>query len=112
MTFEDIATMLESTGLPVAYNAFRVGNVPELPYIVYSFPNSDNFGADNKTYKNIESLRVWLCTKQKDFFAEYNFESVLNANDLFWNKTESFEQNDAMYMILYEMEILINAEQS
>ena len=108
MTFDDIATMLESTDLPVAYNAFPVGNVPPLPYIVYSFPNSENFGADNVAYQRGESLRVWLCTKEKDFSTENALESVFNENGIYWDKTESFLQSDSMYMILYEMEIIIN----
>lgn len=110
MTYSEIKTMLSSTGLPVAYNAFPIGSVPQLPYIVYSYPNSENFGADNRVYQKGESLRVWLCTKNKDFTAEALIESAFNSYCLYWDKTESFLQSDDMYMILYEMEILINAE--
>lgn len=108
MKLSEFVAILESTKLPVAYNAFRIGAVPALPYIVYSFPNSDNFGADNCVYQRYENVRVWLCTSEKDFTTEKLLESALDANTLFWDKTETFEQNDSMYMILYETEILIN----
>ena len=110
MTYEDIATMLNSTGLSVAYNAFPIGSVPPLPYIVYSYPNSENFGADNSVYQKGTQLRIWLCTSEKDFDTEEALESVLDTNKIFYNKTESFEQNDAMYMVLYEMELHINEQ--
>lgn len=108
MTYEDIATMLNSTGLSVAYNAFPIGSVPPLPYIVYSYPNSENFGADNYVYQRADSVRVWLCTSEKDFTTESTLEGVFNTNKVYFDKTESFEQSDAMYMVLYEMEIVIN----
>lgn len=110
MTYEEIALMLQSTGLPVAYNAFPIGSVPALPYIVYSYPNSENFGADNYVYQRADSVRIWLCTAEKDFSTESTLEGVLNSNHVYWDKTESFEQNDAMYMVLYETEIVINNE--
>lgn len=107
MTYEDIASMLNSTDLPVAYNSFPIGNVPPLPYIVYSFPNSENFGADNYAYQKGTQLRMWLCVAEKDFATENILESVLDANKIFYDKTESFEQSDSMYMILYESEIIL-----
>lgn len=111
MTYSEIKTMLYSTGLSYAYNAFPVGAVPPLPYLVFSYPNSENFGADNQVYKKGESLRVWLCTKNKDFTTEALVESVFDTYRLYWEKTESFLQSDDMYMVLYEMEILIEDEQ-
>lgn len=111
MTYSEIKTMLSSTGLPVAYDAFPIGAVPSLPYIVYSYPNSENFGGDNQVYKKGESIRAWLCTAEKDFKTEALVESAFNTYHLYWEKTESFLQSDAMYMILYEMETLIEDEQ-
>lgn len=108
MTYNEVITMLSSTNLPIAYQAFPIGAVPPLPYIVYSYPNSDNFGAENKVYKKGESLRVWLCTKNKDFQTEALIESAFDTYHLYWEKTESFLQSDEMYMVLYEMEILID----
>lgn len=113
MTYKEIISMLESTELPVAYQAFPIGSVPPLPYIVYSYPNSENFGADNYVYQHGTQIRIWLCSTQKDFVIENLLESKLDANNVYYDKTESFEQSDSMYMILYESEVILtNGEQS
>ena len=35
MKLSEFADILEQAGLPVTYKAFREGNVPSLPYLVY-----------------------------------------------------------------------------
>lgn len=109
MTFREVYEMLTETGLPVAYRAFKVGAVPPLPYIVYQFNASDNFGADNTVYKRVDNLQVWLCSKEKDFALEESFESVLSKYGVYWEKTEDYVESADTWMILYESEIVINA---
>lgn len=107
MDYKSIQTMINSSGLPNVYHAFPVGSVPDLPYIVYEFPNSDNFSADNHVWQKIETLRIFLCTKNKDFSTEAILENVLNSNSIFWEKYEDYTESDSMYMIQYDMEVLI-----
>lgn len=107
MNYKEIQTLISSTGLPNVYHAFPVGAVPDLPYIVYEFPNSDNFGADNQVWQKIEVLRIFLCTRSKDFAQEEALESVLDANGFFWEKYEDYTESDAMYLIQYDMEVTI-----
>ena len=47
MSLEEIKKLLETTGLPVAYRAFPVGNAPPLPFICYLFSSTNNFNADD-----------------------------------------------------------------
>ena len=35
MTTEELGKLLETSGLPVAYNAFPIGDAPALPFICY-----------------------------------------------------------------------------
>ena len=112
MTREEIYKMLESTGYPVAYLQFPEDAVPPLPFVTYYFPYSDNFGADNSVYQQIEKLNVLLYTKNKDFVAEGTVEAVLGAASHYWDKSETYIFSEHSYQVLYETEVIItNGEQ-
>ena len=111
MTYQELFQILQSTELPVTYYEWKEEDyIPPLPYLVFYFPSSDNFGADNIVYKNIEQLNVELYSKNKDFALEKRVEKVLNDNRLFWQKQESFIEDENMYEVLYISEIVINDE--
>ena len=49
MTCEDIVAMLDPMNLPLAYHHYAEGEAPELPYLIYVLPNTNNFHADRKS---------------------------------------------------------------
>ena len=62
MTYQDVLDMLDETGLPSAYHHFAEGESPDPPFLVFLFPESDNFGADNRVYQKIDVLNIELYT--------------------------------------------------
>lgn len=104
MTREDIKAMLGDLDLPLAYHHFAEGEAPELPYIVYHYPESDNFAADNVAFAKGDNLSIELYTDKRDFDTEGRLEDILDEQDLFYVKTEIFIPSEDMYEILYEME--------
>lgn len=108
MTYEEINTMIESAGMPTAYLQWPINNVPPLPYVVFYYPNSDNFAADDHVYTKVERVNIELYTKFKSFTAEAAVETVLNNNGIVWEKTEEYLDSEHMYEVLYEVEIIIN----
>lgn len=108
MTKTEIANMLKSLKLPIAYYQFPNGEAPQLPYIVYYYPYSDNFSADNSVYQRADELNVELYTENKNFTLEEAIESLLDENGFFWQKSESYIESERMYQISYEMETIIN----
>lgn len=109
MLVEEIKDMLGQTGLAVTYYSWPEKEAPSLPYIVWYFPGSDNFAADDKVYKRIETLNIELYTKNKDFATEQVVEGVLEAHQMVWDRTESYIESEHMYQVLYQMEVIINA---
>ena len=107
MTYQEIFEMLEDTKLPVVYHAWKTGDVPALPYIVFTFPSNDDLMADNINYQTIVSLNVELYTDNKDFATEALVEAVLNDNGIAFYKTSSFLEGEDMYETLYTTEVLI-----
>lgn len=109
MLITDIKTMLAQTKLPATYYSWPEKQAPQLPYLVWYLPSSDNFAADDKVYKHIETLHVELYTEAKDFATEQAVEAVLDANGMVWERQESYIDTEHMYEVLYIMEVTIDA---
>ena len=106
MTFQEVKQMIESIGLPYTYDSFPNNVAPTPPYIVFNYPNNDDFGADNTNYVSIDVLNIELYTSTKDFELERNLEAVLNANGFFYDKTETYIRQDNIYQITYVTEVI------
>ena len=106
MTDKQVADMIRESGLQTTYYQYPAKQVPPLPYTVYYYPNSDNFGADDKVYTKINALNVELYTAMKSPAVEAQLEAVLESHNLFWNKAEAYLTSEKMYEVLYEMEII------
>lgn len=106
MTNLEISNMIRSMGFPFAYYQFK--DPPALPFVVYYYPESDNFSADNKSYQQITALSIEFYSDNKDFINERIIENVLSDNDIPYRKTETYIQDEHMYQTLYESEVLIN----
>lgn len=110
MTFKEIAEMIEDIGLPFTYYSWPENAAPPLPYIVYYYPGTQNFPADNSVYVVNQTLNIELYTRAKDFDLEDAVETVLAANQIVWDKTETYIDTEHMFEVLYEMEVIINGE--
>ncbi len=106
MTYKEIATMISSIGLEYTYDSFPNNIAPLPPYIVFNYPQNDDFGADNINYVSIDVLNIELYTSEKDFNTESLVESVLNENGLFYEKTETYIRNEHLYQITYVCEVV------
>lgn len=107
MTYKEINNMISGIGLDYAYYSFPVDEAPDLPYIVFYYPNYNDLGADDINYQTIAQLNIELYTENKDFGLEEQVEDVLTSNNLFFSKSETFIQQEAMYEVLYEIDIVI-----
>ena len=104
MTLTDLYNILTSTGLPVAYQAFKPEENVKPPCITYEAAFSQNFGADNRVYSPFTNVDIFLFEKTKDG-SEAILENVLNENMIFWDKTETWENDEKVYQIIYEVKI-------
>ena len=106
MTYKEIATMISSIGPDYTYNTFPNNIAPTPPYIVFNYPQNDDFGADNVNYVSIDVLNIELYTREKDFALESQVEAVLNQNGLFYEKTETYIRKENLYQITYVCEVV------
>lgn len=108
MQISDIKDILAETELPVTYYQWPINQAPAPPYLVWYFPGSDNFAADDKVYKRIYTLNVELYTQVKNFLTEMDVEAVFDKYSLVWDKVEAYINDEKMYQVLYTMEVVID----
>ena len=105
MTIEQIAAMLQETGIPFAYDHFAEGESPGPPFICYLLPGSDNFAADGKVYFKINEVRIELYTDKKDVSVERQVEDALDVWGIFYNKSEVWISEERLYEVLYSFDV-------
>ena len=107
MTYQNIATMLNSVGIPTAYHHFDEGSGQEPPFICFFYESSADMYADDSNYQKIENLVVELYTDNKDFALEQRLESVLMDAGLTWSRDETYISTERMYEVVYNIVVII-----
>ena len=102
---EKLTAILNTIGIPYAYDHFAEGESPEPPFLCYLLPGSSNFSADGKVYHRISEVRLELYTDYKDLASEQKVEDTLDAVGLFYNKTETWIDSEKLYEVLYSFDM-------
>ena len=105
MTLPELKDKLKTLNLPIAYRCLAVGQVPELPYIVYYVDEDIGFYADDTVYYEGYAVTIEVYTDQKDLQLEEKVKELLNSNELTYESYESFLDSENMYLKAYEIEI-------
>jgi len=106
MTFIEVKQMIESIGLPFTYDSFPNNIAPVPPYIVFNYPQNDDFGADNTNYVSIDVLNIELYSASKDFANEQTIEAVLNQNGFYYEKSEAYIRSENLFQITYVTQVI------
>lgn len=106
MTLAELKTTL-ATVLPnkVVYNAWPVGEAPELPYVCFYGTGADNFAADNVVWNSNRDVRIELYSRMKDLDTEEDLEEALTDAGLFWTRDESYISDESVYLTIFEVTI-------
>ena len=101
---DDLIQLMEEIGIPFAYDHFAEGESPDPPFITFLLPGSDNFAADGKVYLKIDEVHIELYTDEKNPETEALVEDVLDAHEIFYDKTEVWIESEKLYEVLYSFE--------
>ena len=108
MNYSEIFTILSETGLPVTYDHWEEGDVPDLPYLVFRFPSEENFPADDCAWVMVADLDIELYCDNKNFETEAAVEAVFKSHGMIYDKSERYISSERLYETLYEMEVIID----
>ena len=101
---DKIIRILKESGIPFAYDHFAEGESPDPPFICYLLPESDNFSADGKVYLKVSVVRIELYTDEKSPATEQMLEDILDAHEIFYEKSEIWIESEKLYEVLYTFE--------
>ena len=101
---QDLIDLLSETGIPFAYDHFAQGESPSPPFITFLLPATNHFSADGKVYLKVDVVHIELYTDEKNPEREALVESVLDAHDIFYDKTEVWIESEKLYEVLYSFE--------
>lgn len=100
-----LVKIIEAMGIPFAYDHFAEGESPDPPFICYLIERSENFAADGRVYFKINRVHIELYTDVKDPSVEAVVESVLDENEIFYNRSEVWIESEKLYEVLYSFEV-------
>jgi len=103
VSLADLLTVLQSTGIEVAYRQWE--KPPVLPYLLYYVDDSRNFGADNVVYNASLNCIVELYSNKKLISAETLIENAFSLNDLYYEKSESWIEEEKLCLVAYSINI-------
>lgn len=112
MTTKEVSKMIADIGIPHAYYQFSKATAKPPPFICFYYPASADFMADNINYAKINALTIELYTDNKDFDLEQQVEAALIAHELPFTREETYIDSERMYMVIFNTEVLINADES
>ena len=101
----DVLNTFKGTyGIDFAYDHFAEGESPPPPFVVYRYPESNNFSADGVVYyaKNVANIELY--TDKKDPTTEQELESFLKEAEIFYEKSEVWITSEHLYEVLYKFE--------
>lgn len=104
MTQAELYQALKAIGYPIAYGSFTSPVKP--PFITYQFAYSNDMMADNVNYVAIEDFQIELYTAKKDLVAEKKVQDKLKELGLPYRKFEAYLDEEKMYQILYEVQLI------
>jgi len=108
VTREQIASMIESIGLPYAYDHFEETEAPgNPPFICFFYPSHDDFIADDTNYQSIIRLVIELYTDNIDFTLESRVESALTGAGLPYTSEREWIESERMYQTTYNTEVTL-----
>lgn len=102
---DKLLQMLKDTRLPFAYDHFAEGEAVDPPFLCYLLPGSHNFAADGKVYHKVSIVHLELYTDEKSPSLEQTVEAVLDASEVFYDKTEVWIGSEKLYEVLYTFEM-------
>ena len=105
---DSLISIMESIGIPYAYDHFAEGESPDPPFICFLCPGSDNFPANGRVYFKVNQVHIELYTDEKNPVTEDRVEAVLDEHGIFYDKTEVWIESEKLYEVLYSFEMEVS----
>lgn len=106
MTTKELHAGLSALGYPVAYSHFSEGNMPDPPYITYTYQGTENFSADGIVYHPVEDVDIELYSVGKNEEAEEKISGFLKESGIFYEKQEYYIESEKLVQVIFEITLI------
>lgn len=103
MTHQELFALLQTTGLPVAYRAFKKAQNP--PFIAFVRNNNTNIQADNKVHATWHNYDIELYTDKKDTYLEKIVADMLDEKEIYYEVDETYVESEKLHMVIFSIQI-------
>ena len=103
MTRQDLYTLLNDIA-PTYYHHAPIGM--SLPFITFLTDHDNNFGADDKVYKQVMGATITLYMGADDLSLEDQVNEALDEQDIYWVSSTDYDSLQEVYTTIYEMEVI------
>lgn len=100
--------LLKTLSIPSYYGQAPVGTV--LPFLAIHSDQPDNFVADNKVYCEKWDFRIDLYSVEKSLALEAEIKGLLNENDIPWEKTEEYLDDQSCWEVEFTFTVAGNED--
>lgn len=102
---QNIAQLLEQLPYPFAYDHFAEGEDNQPPYLTYNVKNSHYTDADGLVYFHLNTVEIHLFTLFKSPDVEKQLQTLLDKNNIVYDKTETYLQSLMLYRITFTFDM-------
>lgn len=85
MTIKEVIKMLKQLNLPVVYQSFKPGQVPNLPYFIVREDQKDFITTDNEIYYSVNNYEIEFYFQNKDQDFENKIENLFKDNKIIYS---------------------------
>lgn len=104
MTHQELYNLLNTLGIPVAYNTFVSNKEVAIPFLIYRETSVDTFKADSTTYYRPRNFELELVTEKKEVELQDRLEELLIENNIPFDTTdEVWDEEERIYHNFYEI---------
>lgn len=99
MTLKDLKDRCDENKIEYQYGTIKEGT--PTPYLCGVVSDSNNFIADNRVYKKIDSIELYYTFKTKDLELEETIENVI-LEGVTWRKgDEDYYADEKVWQVIY-----------
>ena len=106
MTQEELYSLLETIGIPIAERVFPEDERQSPPFAVYYRSSNENIYADDKVYTKNQNFVLELYVDYKMPELEEKIEALFNDNEIAYTVEEVYLSDEKMREIIYKFTIL------
>lgn len=105
MTQEELYSLLETIGIPIAHRVFPEEEGQTPPFAVYYRSGCKNEYADDKVYVKNQDFVLELYTEYRMPELEGKIETLFDENEIAYTTEEVYLDDEKMYEIIYEFTV-------